>query len=138
MRRRRVDDDASEITDECAAFLTGKLVERWEEKGLAIPVWAWTNLLAHGNETSITESVSRPQRHRLLTRRWWIARAELATVVLDITHLDCSLVELQESVLIPLELDLASCPEVSFWNHRQWIDAVARALHHHNHTRQSA
>ena len=48
-RRRRDDDGEDQVAAECAAFLTGTLVERLEADGRAIPVWAWTNLLAHGS-----------------------------------------------------------------------------------------
>jgi hypothetical protein len=138
MRSRRRDVGESAVVAECAAFLTGTLAERWEAEGLPVPVWVWTNLLAHGSETLIAESISRPFRHQLLTRSWWIARSELADVVLDLTHWSSSLVKLQESVLIPLELDLASSPEVSLWSHRRWVDAVTTALRHQNRTHRTS
>jgi hypothetical protein len=137
MRRRRRDGE-DEVAAECAAFLTGTLVERLETGGRAIPVWAWTNLLAHGSTELVAQSGARPCRHRLLARSWRTARAQLADLVLEMTHRGCSLDELQESVLVPLELDLASRPEVSFWSHHQWVGAVTDALHHHDHTRQSS
>jgi dTDP-4-dehydrorhamnose reductase len=124
----------SAVVVECAAFLTGTLAEQLEAQGQSVPAWAWTNLLAHGSETLILESISRPFRYRLLARNWWMARADLAEMVLDITHWSSSLLELQESVLIPLELDLASRPEISVWSPRQWQDAVTIALRHQNHT----
>jgi hypothetical protein len=138
MKRGRRESGADEVATECAAFLTGTLVEHWEADGRSIPIWAWTNLLAHGSKELIAQSISRPNRHRLLARSWWIARAQLAELILDITYRSCSLSELQESVLIPLELELAACQEVSFWNHRQWVDAVSDALHYHDHTWQSS
>lgn len=138
MRRRRRDDGEDEVVAECAAFLSGTLVERLEAGGRGIPVWAWTNLLAHGSAELVTESTIRPCRHHLIARSWWTARAQLADLILEVTRGRCSLGELQESVLVPLELDLASRPEVSFWNHHQWVEAVTEALHHHDHTRQSS
>jgi hypothetical protein len=119
---------------ESAAFLTGTLAEQLEAQGQSVPVWVWTNLLAHGNEELIVESIARPYRHRLLARNWWIARAELADMVLDLTHWSRSLSDLQQSVLIPLELDLASRPEISLWSHQQWTVAVTLALRHQDHT----
>ena len=92
--------------------------------------------MAHGSKELLAETTSKPSRHRLLTRSWWIARAQLADLLLHMTYGDCPLSELQDSVLIPLELDLASCPEESFWNHHEWVNAVTDALHHHDHTRQ--
>ena len=138
MRRRRLDGGEDEVAAECAAFLTGTLVEGLEAAGRAVPVWAWTNLLAHGATELIDESYTRSYRHRLLARSWSNVRAQLADLILEMTSGRCTLGELQESVLIPLELDLASRPEVSFWNHHQWADAVTDALHHHDHSRQNS
>jgi hypothetical protein len=138
MRRVRREGRADEVAAECAAFLTANLVEHWEADGRAIPIWAWTNLLAPGSKELIAQSISRPSRHRLLARSWWIARAQLADLLLNLICGSCSLSELQHSVLIPLELELASLPEMSFWNHHQWVDAVSDALHHYDHTRQSS
>jgi len=137
-RLRRDDDGEDQLAAECAAFLTGTLVECLEADGRAIPVWAWTNLLAHGSAELIAGSTTRPCRHRLLLRSWWTARAQLADLILEMTHGQCTMDELQESVLIPLELDLSSRPEVSFWNHHQWMDTVTDALYYHDHSRQSS
>jgi hypothetical protein len=137
MRRRRRGLAETAVVTECVAFLTGTLAEQLEAQGESVPVWAWTNLLAHGNEALILESISRSFRHSLLARNWWMARADLADVVLGITHWSSSLLELQESVLIPLELDLASRPETSVWSPRQWTEAVTVALRHQDHTDQA-
>ena len=37
------------IALECEAFLAGTLAEYWEDKGMDLPVWAYMNLLAHGD-----------------------------------------------------------------------------------------
>ena len=134
MRRRRRDIAESAVVAECAAFLTGKLAEQLETQRHPVPVWAWTNLLAHGDEALILETISRPFPHSLLTRNWWMARACLADMVLDMARWSRSLLELQESVLIPLELNLASRPETSLWRPRQWEEAVTIALRHQNRT----
>ncbi len=42
---------------ECEAYLNGTLAEFWEEHGTAVPVWTWTNLLAHGSESRIHDSL---------------------------------------------------------------------------------
>jgi len=134
MKKPRRDIAESVVVAECAAFLTGTLAEQLEAQGKPVPVWVWTNLLAHGDEALILQSISHPFRHRLLARNWWTARADLADMVLDITHWSSSLLELQESVLIPLELDLASRPETSIWSPQQWVEAVTIAVRHQNHT----
>jgi hypothetical protein len=85
----------------------------------------------------IEDAVSRPSRHRLLTRCWWIARAQLADLILEMTD-SSSLSDLQESVLIPLELELASRTDVPFWTARQWVNTVTSELHRYDHTSQSS
>jgi hypothetical protein len=137
MRGRRHNRREDGLADECAAFLTGTLTDRWEADGLAVPIWAWTNLLAHGSRGMIEDAVSRPSRHRLLTRCWWIARAQLADLILEMTD-SSSLSDLQESVLIPLELELASRTDVPFWTARQWVNTVTSELHRYDHTSQSS
>ena len=113
---------------ECEAFLTGTLAEYWEQRGVLVPVWAWTNLLAHGSETLIGEVVSRPYRPRRAARSWRIARSYLAYQVMDLTDDRHPLSHLQDDVLIPLELEMAAIPEVSHWTPRQWVETVDRAI----------
>jgi hypothetical protein len=138
MRRRRSDFGGNELGEECVAFLTGTLADRWDARGVPIPVWAWTNLLAHGTETLIAESISQPHLHRGPVWRWRTARSYLAYEVLEITQRSSPLVGLQTAVLVPLELDLASRPEVLLWSQRQWVDAVTTALHHQKRTYQAS
>ncbi len=95
---------------------------------MVVPVWAWTNLLAHGSEELIGESVARPYRPRRAGRSWRIARSHLAHQMLDVTDARCTLSDLQTTVLIPLELEMAARPEVSRWRPRQWVDTVDMAI----------
>ena len=44
---------SSQVVGDCEAFLAGRLVERIEQAGARVPVWAWTNLLAHGTERDL-------------------------------------------------------------------------------------
>ena len=113
---------------ECRAFLNGTLAEYWDEKGVIVPVWAWTNLLAHGSEEMIGESVLRPARPRRTGRSWRIARSYLAYRVLEHTDAQFTLRDLQASILIPLELEMAALPEVGRWTPRQWVDTVDHAI----------
>jgi hypothetical protein len=48
--------------------------------------------------------------------------------VLDLTDMEFTLTELQSSVLIPLELEMAARPDVAGWMPRQWVDLVEEAL----------
>ncbi len=116
------------IAVEAEAFLLGSLVEYWVNNGAPVPVWAWMNLLAHGTAQRIGECVLLPDEPRRIGRSWRVARSHLAIEVLDLTDVDFTLVELQSSVLIPLELEIAARPDVAGWTPRQWVDLVEDAL----------
>ncbi len=85
-QRRGQDEGDGVLVTECEAFLDGTLAEYWDERGADVPVWAWTNLLAHGSEALIGESVARPTRPRRAARSWRIARSYLAHQVLEVTR----------------------------------------------------
>ncbi|HUE07645.1 MAG TPA: hypothetical protein VMP41_09465 [Acidimicrobiales bacterium] len=108
---------------ECEAYLNGTLAEFWEEQGTAVPVWTWTNLLAHGSESQIHDSVYQASKPRRTGRSWRIARSYLAYQVLDLAW-DFKLEEFQSNVLQPLELELAARPDVEGWTPRRWVDTV--------------
>ena len=116
------------IALECEAFLGGTLAEYWDDRGMAIPVWTYMNLLAHGDARRIGECVLRPDRPRGASRSWRVARSYLAYEVLDLTDLEFTLADLQASVLIPLELEMAARADVADWTPRQWVDLVEDAL----------
>lgn len=109
---------------ECEAYLNGTLAEFWEGRGTPVPVWAWTNLLAHGSEGQIHESLYRTSKQRRTGRSWRIARSYLAYQVLDLANDACTIEEFQSTVLFPLELELATRPEVERWTPRRWVDTV--------------
>jgi hypothetical protein len=119
---------AAQLVDDTEAFLSGRLVERAEAHGDFVPVWAWTNLLAHGSEKDLRAEVAMglPRLDRAM-RQWREARAYLATEVLRQAE-HRSLGDVQEAVLMPLELDLASRSEVDRWSPGRWVQAVERAL----------
>jgi hypothetical protein len=116
------------IALECEAFLDGTLAEYWDDKGMDVPVWAWMNMLAHGSARRIGECVLRPSRPRPASRSWRVARSYLAYEVLDLTDLEFTLAELQSTVLVPLELEMAARADVAAWTPRQWVDLVEDAL----------
>ena len=122
------------LASECAAFLNGTLAEYWEEEGTSVPVWSWTNLLAHGSQDQITDIVHHPSKPRRTGRSWRIARSYLAYEVLEIADGGVSLDELQATILIPLELELAAHPEVSRWTPRRWVDTVDEAIRNQHST----
>jgi hypothetical protein len=127
-RQRSGDRGASVVVMECDAFLNGTLAEYWDERGTAVPVWAWTNLLAHGSRKLIGKSVVPRMRPRRPGRSWRIARSFLAYEVLAVLERGVALDHLQSSVLIPLELEMAVHPEVAYWSPRQWVDTVDYAI----------
>jgi hypothetical protein len=134
MRKRQRDLAGAVLAAECDAYLNGTLAEYWEENGTAVPVWTWTNLLAHGSDGQIADCVHRPAKPRRTGRSWQIARSYLAYEVLDLTREDIPLEELQSTVLIPLELELAAHPEVGRWTPRRWVDAVDDAIRNQHST----
>lgn len=109
---------------ECEAYLNGTLAEFWEEQGTAVPVWTWTNLLAHGSESQIHDSLYRSSKPRRTGRSWRTARSYLAYQILDLGSEEFTLEDFQSTVLLPLELELAARPEVEQWTPRRWVDTV--------------
>jgi hypothetical protein len=128
VRNSGQDTSYGTIAIECEAFLAGSLAEYWDDKGMEIPVWAYMNLLAHGTVRQIGECLVGPNPRRQADRSWRVARSYLAFEVLDLTDLEFTLAELQSSVLIPLELQMAACPDVAGWTPRQWVHLVEAAL----------
>ena len=122
------------LATESEAYLNGTLAEYWEERWTSVPVWAWTNLLAHGSESQIYDSLHHPSKPRRTGRSWRIARSYLAYQVLDVTGEDLTLEELQSTVLLPLELELAAHPEVDRWTPRRWVDTVDEAIRNQHST----
>jgi hypothetical protein len=128
MKKRERSEDDSVLVQECEAFLEGTLAEHLDERGIVVPVWAWTNLLAHGGPEQITDCVCSPDHLRRSDRDWSVARALVAFEIFDLMEAGYLLEDLQQDVLIPLELEMASRPEVSRWAPRQWLDSVETAI----------
>ena len=122
------EDGDSVLVGECEAFLEGTLAEYLDDLAIEVPVWAWTNLLAHGGPEQVTDCVCSPNQPRRSDRDWSVARALLAFEIFDLMEAGYVLEELQQDVLIPLELEMASRPEVSRWVPRQWLDTVDAAI----------
>jgi len=129
MWRRRRQTSGEELIGECEAFLSGRFAERLGAHKGSVPVWAWTNLLAHGSERTlhVTSAMNRSLRSRQ-KNEWLRARAYLAHELLALARADDSLTDIQASVLVPLELELASRAEVAQWDHHRWVRVVEDAL----------
>lgn len=126
---------AGELVSECEAFLRGRYAETLVARDADVPVWAWTNLLAHGSETDLRVAASNAPLGARTT--FADARAQLAAHLLDAAGPDCTLEELQTAVLAPLELNLARRPAVEHWDRGRWSTAVRTALRSHLRTRGS-
>lgn len=120
--------------DDCAAFLTGMLAEYRLDHGGYVAPWEWTNLLAHGGEEELRRELaarhhrtSAPERQDPITA-WRAARSYLVAELLGLVETCGPLDDLQRSVLVPLELDLAARLDVAQWRPNQWLLAVDAAL----------
>jgi hypothetical protein len=123
----------AELAKQSEAFLQGRLAETVEEQLMVpVPVWVWTNLLAHGAEEELVleranTRASRSPRHG----DWRNARSYLAGQVLDLAATCGPLDELQRSVLVPLELELAAADEAASWTPNRWVERVQATLWQH-------
>lgn len=134
--RRRVDAaGAGGLATESEAFLQGRFAELVEAQGEPVPVWAWTNLLAHGRAVDLRQASDVGRLGRAPSRRWRAAQGYLAVEVLEAAERLGSLAEVQASVLVPLELSLASRAEVAHWGCNRWVRAVRSALGEQRHAR---
>jgi hypothetical protein len=120
---------AAQLVEDTEAFLSGRFAEQAEAHGDLVPVWAWTNLLAHGSEKDLRAEIATGllRRDRAM-RQWREARSYLASEVLWQAEQYGCLEEVQEAVLMPLELDLAFRREVVRWRPGRWAQAVEKAL----------
>ncbi len=126
--KRRSAGQAAELVSDCEAFLSGRLAEVIEARAEEIPVWTWTNLLAHGRRRDLYLDHA---AHNYLAEtgdEWHRTRAVLAGSVLDLAERGGSLEEVQERVLVPLELELAERSEVERWGPDRLMASVERAL----------
>jgi hypothetical protein len=127
----RRDPYETELVIECEAYLGGTFAEVLHERGHPVPVWAWVNLLAHGDDAALREASSLLPMidDRGPATDWWRARSFLAGEVLAlIGHDPRQLAGLQREVLVPLELDLASRRAVGRWTPRDLATAVLEVL----------
>ena len=146
-RRRDEEDDGDEqhptegasaasiaarvLADEAEAFLSGRLVEYYLERGQAVPAWAWLNAIAHRTDAQLAAMVlaGRPERVPLELGRWYDARLTLAVVVLDIARYSREEVsELQHDALIPLEIELAGASIPPHGLVQRVVDALHRGV----------
>ena len=127
---RRRTELATSIED-CAAFLTGTLAEYRILHGQTVLPWEWTNLLAHGDMAALRYISAgcwdepTPPIDEGPVAAWQAARALLCADLLDLAQVSGhSLSDLQQSVVVPFELELAECPEAHAWGPEEWLVAA--------------
>jgi hypothetical protein len=99
-----------ELVDECEAFVSGRYVQDLDGDRRSVPEWAWLNILAHSGEGDIRAiAVGGPPTNALHDATWRSALVFLAQEVLsEMTRRGGTLLDLQRSTLVPLELAFAT------------------------------
>lgn len=115
---------------ECERFLEGRFAEHLATSGGPVPAWAWLNLLAHGSEERL-RIMSCIRIDPTTGPSWGRALARLADEVLAEADRERSLLTVQLSVLVPLELYLVARPEMAALGPDELVARVRAALHHH-------
>jgi hypothetical protein len=128
MWRRHGRSGADELAAECEAFLAGRYPEYLRYRGHPIPVWAWTNPLAHASEEQLRTMISARGDARGLTGGWPHACCYVAGELLDLAERRGPLTELQATPLVPLELELISRRDVACWRPSTWVATVIAVL----------
>jgi hypothetical protein len=131
VRRNRVEPLADELAAECTAFLQGGYAAALAKAHRPVPVWAWTNTLAHASEADLRELMRTRGRFARASGRWALACAYVAGEVLDLAERHGSLRRLQSAVLIPLELELATRADINTWRPGPWVATLTTALGDH-------
>lgn len=135
---RRRSRAAQELVAECEAVLCGRYASYLGERGRLVPVWAWTNVLAHGDEADLRRLVRSPGQFAQAPGRWAVACAYVAGEVLDLAERYGPLADVQAAILVPLEIDPARRTGTDPWYPRPWVTAVTAALDEHRQARRRA
>ena len=104
------DGPGTPLADEAEAFLNGSYLAHLASIGRVAPGWAWINPLAHGTRAQIVALAQPATRGSGVVARdaWDKALAFLAQELLQLIAAGTSLAELQRTILVPLELELAA------------------------------
>lgn len=125
-----------QLVAECEAFCLGRFAEHTIEASDVVPVWAWTNLLAHGTAAQLRSEEAACAYRRGSSQDWRGARAYLVTELLEAVERGVPLEDLQTQVLQPLELDLCGQRSVEWWTTGRWVTTVRTALGAYEHSRR--
>jgi hypothetical protein len=135
--RRQARALGNELAADCEALLLCSYADRLDARRVPVPVWAWTNLLAHGSQGDLRIQAGSVGAGSAASRSWREARAYLATEILEKLGRGASLDELQRQVLGPLELRLSSRGDVLLWNPQRWVATVRATLSTYQQSRRS-
>ena len=127
-------DIAEVLVSDCEAFLLGTYVEHLEMRTRPVPVWAWTNLLAHGSREDLSAAAADRHGGWSSSHRWRLARALVASEVLQAVRRGATLADLQREVLVPIELAIADHRGARAWTQQRWLDTVRSALRGSRHS----
>ena len=124
------DPRARELVDGCEAFLTGQYVVHRRVNRAPVPVWAWTNLLAHATEVELRSAhrVRGGRADRGHGRSWAVAQRVAIDEVLLAAERGGGLTAVQQATLIPLEQRLVSLYGVATWSPNRWLVEIHSAL----------
>lgn len=93
---KRVESDQA-LVKECEAYLSGRLTLATRDQWQRAPAWIWLSVLAHGSAERIAALANDDPLPEVTV---------LARQILTTTRCERALVELQQAVLIPLELEI--------------------------------
>lgn len=117
VRKRRHEEPPStaecEFVLECEAYLGGWYLEYLAVSAKPVPAWAWLNVVAHCDRDRLCALASAPLEARTAAARahvaeWQLVLTLLARAVLERAPDEQSLIAVQTTTLVPLELELIS------------------------------
>ena len=136
-RPSAIRSSVSELVSECEAVVVGRYAEVLIRQAKPVPVWAWTNLLAHGSLAVLQHEARTPVAIGP-DHAWRAARSYLATELVARCPDEQRLTDLQVSVLRPLELDLAARGPSWHADSRGWAIEVLSSLNRPTQERRRA
>jgi len=116
----------SGLADEVAAFLAGRVVDRYAAQGRLAPTWAALNRLAHGDREELLDVAAGAVRSS--TQRWATTERFVAARILAQATTQARLEALQSQVLIPLELQFIARDDADHATADQVLQAAVQAL----------
>jgi hypothetical protein len=132
-RREKPYEPEESVADECEAFLVGTYWFYLTARRREPPLWTYINRLAHAAPDAVlalagAPETLTPERVEEPVLDWLDVEGAVADQVVALTHGDLAEIrELQRRVLIPLELALASEPNVDKKLGPHQLVALARA-----------